>query len=285
MTIGYWQKVMSTGLAVPQDRPLAELTAELTSMLGSPDPAQRDGLALPALTAWIGGGTYDFLLSGLGDGIATGLQYRLGESGTDSVFRRSFSAAVLGACIARDNAVGLVSKEKLLEWGDRLASWFIREQDLRGWIDGQGWAHALVHGADALAELATSRRLEAPELSVILDVIADRLTDPDLALLVSGEVDRMAAATSRVLTRNVLPLSVVEPWVVRVAMAADTRGHTRPDPFEGTQNAQAFLRSLYLHLALTQPQPEIRSDLLLTMIDILKVTAPDTLGRAVGSHS
>jgi ribosome-associated protein len=32
MATGYWQGVLSTGLAVPADRPLDDLTAELTTM-------------------------------------------------------------------------------------------------------------------------------------------------------------------------------------------------------------------------------------------------------------
>ena len=45
METGYWQQVMAAGLSVPTDRPLDELTAELTGLLGSPDPAGRDGSA------------------------------------------------------------------------------------------------------------------------------------------------------------------------------------------------------------------------------------------------
>ena len=66
MAPGYWQEILSTGLAVPDDRPLDDLTAELTRMLGSPDPEQRDGTAYPALSTWIDRGVYDDLLSGLG---------------------------------------------------------------------------------------------------------------------------------------------------------------------------------------------------------------------------
>lgn len=285
MTIGYWQRVLSTGLAVPEDRPLADLTAELTAMLGSPDPQVRDGMAYPALSTWIASGTYDFLLSGLGDGIAAGLQYGLGEQDTDSVFRRSLSAAVLGDCLNRENTERLVGREKVLEWGDRLAGWFLREADLRGWVDDKGWAHSLAHGSRALGALAANRHLAAPELSVVLDVIGDRLTDPELPLLLSGELDQMAATTCTVLRRNILDLRVVEPWVVRVAMAADTRGHARANPYSGTHNAQIFLRALYLQVELTQPQPAVRSDLLLMMIDVLRLTAPETLGRAPGAPS
>src|SRR4051794_13048681 len=103
MSGSYWEQVQATGLAVPTDRPLDELTAELTRMLGDPDPALRDGIAYPALTTWLDRGVYDDLLTGLGDGMALGLLVGLGEVGDDTVFRRSQSALVLGRCIERDN--------------------------------------------------------------------------------------------------------------------------------------------------------------------------------------
>ena len=95
MPTGYWQSVVKQGLEVPSDRPLDDLTAELTAMLGSPDPEQRDGIAYPALATWVDRGVYDDLLVGLGDGMAAGLTVGLGEDGTDSVFRRAFSVLVL----------------------------------------------------------------------------------------------------------------------------------------------------------------------------------------------
>ena len=158
------------GLAVPSDRPLDDLTAELTRMLGDPDPALRDGTAYPTLTTWLDRGVYDDLLAGLGDGMAMGLLAGLGEQDTDTVFRRSFSALVLGECIARDNRRPLLPGGKILEWGDRLATWLLRERDLRGYVPGKGWAHAIAHGADALAILASSPHLATPELTVLLDV-------------------------------------------------------------------------------------------------------------------
>ena len=79
------------GPAVPSDRPLGDLTAELTRMLGDTDPETRDGTAYPTLATWVSRGVYDDLLVGLGDGMAAGLGVGLGERDTDSVFRRSFS--------------------------------------------------------------------------------------------------------------------------------------------------------------------------------------------------
>ena len=281
MSRGYWQQVQSQGLAVPADRPLDDLTAELTRMLGSPDPAQRDGTAYPTLATWIERGVYDDLLSGLGDGMALGLQVGLGETDTDSVFRRSFSALVLGECIARDNARPLMAGGKILEWGDRVATWLLRERDLRGFVPGNGWAHAVAHGADALGTLAQSTHLETNELTVVLDVIADRLLLPVERLFAAGEPDRLALATMKVLRRDLVPLRVLEPWIARLGAAAGTRSsYDDRDPFLPGGNAEAFLRSLYLQLSLGAQPPEVRSDLLLVVVDTLKETNPHYLRPA-----
>ncbi len=134
MSGAYWRQVHADGLAVPSDRPLDDLTAELTRMLGDTDPETRDGTAYPTLATWVERGVYDDLLAGLGDGMAAGLTTGLGEVGTDSVFRRSFSVLVLAECIARDNERPLVSGGKVLDWGDRIATWLLRERDLRGFV-------------------------------------------------------------------------------------------------------------------------------------------------------
>ena len=273
MSGSYWRQVHAEGLAVPSDRPLAELTAELTRMLGDPDPALRDGTAYPTLTTWIERGVYDDLLSGLGDGMAAGLRVGIGEQDDDTVFRRSFSALVLGECIARDNVRPLLPGGKILEWGDRLTTWLLRERDLRGFVPGKGWAHAVAHGADTLAILARSPHLATPELTVLLDVIADRLLLPVDRLFSNGEPDRLALATVAVLHRNVVPLRVLEPWVARIAAVAGIRSaYDDRDPYLVGGNAEAFLRALYLQLSLGARPPQLRSDLLLVVVDALKST-------------
>jgi hypothetical protein len=283
MSGSYWSQVHAEGLAVPSDRPLDELTAELTRMLGSPDPAQRDGTAYPTLSTWIDRGVYDDLLTGLGDGMAAGLRAGVGESGTDSVFRRSFSVLVLAECIARDNSRPLLPGGKILDWGDRIATWLLRERDLRGFVPGKGWAHAVAHGADAMGTLASSPHLATPELTVVLDVIADRVLLPVDQLFSSGEPDRLALATMKVLRRNLVPLTVIEPWIARLAAGAAVRGsYDDRDPFLAGGNAEAFLRALHLQLALGPRPPELRPDLLLVMVQALKSTNPDYLMPPVG---
>lgn len=276
----FWERVVAEGHRVPRDRPLAELTTELTTMLGDPDPRRRDQIAYTILAAWVSGGVYDDLLEGLGDGMATGLRVGIGERDTDTVFRRSFSALVLAECVARDNEVHLLPAETLLRWGDNAMTWLVRERDLRGFVPGKGWAHAVAHGADVLAVLAAGESFGRLELTVLLDVIADRLLTPTGTHFVHGEVDRLAFATLAVLRRNVLALEVIEPWLARLGKAAappepedgGSGGRRDKDPFLVAGNVQGFLRALHLQVALAPRPPACRADLLLSLIDWLKAT-------------
>ena len=111
--------------------------------------------------------------------MAAGLLVGLGERGTDTVFRRSFSALVARRVHrprqrGRPRAAGRRSSSG----ATGSPTWFLRERDLRGYVPGKGWAHAVAHGADAIGSLAESPHLGPNELTVLLDVIADRLTLP-----------------------------------------------------------------------------------------------------------
>lgn len=272
MTRVNWRAVLDHDFQVPASPPLDDLTVELTELLGSPDPTLRDGLAYPTLATWIERGVYDDLLPGLGDAMVAGLQVGLGESDGDGVFRRSFSALVLAECIARDTARPLVLGGKVLQWGDALATWMLREQDRRGFVASRGWAHAVAHGADGLGVLARSPHLGAAELTVVLDVIADLLLQP-AAVFAHGEEDRLALATVVVLRRNTVPVTVLEPWINRLSAGAghgSAEGDT--DPFLSSANAQSFLRALYLQLALGSKPPTARADVMLVLVGALRKT-------------
>lgn len=273
MAPGYWQQIVSQGLEVPADRQLDDLTAELTTMLGSPDPELRDGTAYPALSTWIERGVYDDLLPGLGDGMAAGLTVGLGDTDSDTVFRRSYSALALTDCLARDNEQHLLPSASVFRWGDRVASWYLRERDTRGFVPGKGWAHTIAHGADAIGVLAQSPHFAANELTVLLDVLADRLLMQDSELLVAGETDRIAGATMQILRRNVVSLKVLEPWIVRISQGGNPFGSSGDfDPYALSGNAQGFLRSLHMQLTLAGNAPQVRPDLILVLVDALKAT-------------
>jgi hypothetical protein len=277
MPSGFWEQVVADGLKVPQERSLVEMTEDLTRMLGDPDPEVRDGIAFPTMATWIDEGVYDDLLVGLGDGMCHGLDIGLGEPESDTVFRRSFSALILTECIDRTTKAALGGPNVVLRWGDRIMSWYSRERDLRGFVPGKGWAHAVAHGADALGALARSPVLGRLELTVILHVNADRQLAPRDTIFVCGEGDRLAYATMHLLRRDVLGIDVLEPWVARLAAGAVGRGSIHRNPYLVAGNVQSYLRSLHLQLALntvSAGHPAVRSDLLLVLTDQLRATNP-----------
>jgi hypothetical protein len=287
----YWQNVLQSGRAMPTDRPLDDLTAELVEMLGHPNPRLREDIAYPILTAWLDQGVYDDLLSGLGNGLVPGLAYGLGHDGDVSVIRRSYSALMLAEILGRDNDQLLLTNSSVLDWGDRATSWYLREQDHRGWVPEQGWAHAIAHGADLLAALARSRHFGRLELTVLLDVVADRVLTPTSYIWRHGEDDRLAFAVMALLHRNELDTSLVEPWLKRLGEGIKpprTRGPLSEWPSAAAANTSRMLRALHLQLALGvqgrpglhrdeqlfAAQPANRADLILVVLDQIRAESP-----------
>ena len=81
----------------------------------------------------------------------------------------------------------------------------------------------------------------------------------------------------RVLRRNSSRSDVIEPWVARLGGRRPARGRrtTTATRTSTGGNAEAFLRALYLQLALgAASRPRCRSDLLLVVVDALRATNP-----------
>jgi hypothetical protein len=291
--LSYWERVVADGYRVPHGAALDDLTTDLVKMLGDGDPRVRDDIAYSVLSTWVSEGVYDELLAGLGDGLVLGLRVGLGEDGTDTVLRRSFSAVGLAAVIARDNAVHTLHPTTVLTWADRSVAWFLAERDLRGWVPERGWVHAVAHGADLLGTLAASRYLGPEELRVLLDVIAERLLIPTEHRFAAGEDDRLAFATMSLLHRDLVSVDELESWLDRVAaLWADPLTPGERESATRT-NAVAYARALHLQLllgvtgtpvqdsmAIPAVNPGCRPDLLIALQRSLRSSAPLILRRA-----
>lgn len=291
--LSYWERVVADGYRVPHGAALDDLTTDLVKMLGDGDPRVRDDIAYSVLSTWVSEGVYDELLAGLGDGLVLGLRVGLGEDGSDTVLRRSFSAVGLAAVIARDNAVHTLHPTTVLTWADRSVAWFLAERDLRGWVPERGWVHAVAHGADLLGTLAASRYLGSEELRVLLDVIAERLLIPTEHRFAAGEDDRLAFATMSLLHRDLVSVDELESWLDRVAVLwADPVTPGERESATRT-NAVAYARALHLQLllgvagtpvqdsmAIPAVNPGCRPDLLIALQRSLRSSAPLILRRA-----
>jgi hypothetical protein len=283
MHITFWESVMSDGMRVPSGRSLGDLTSELGEMLGSPDPVVRDDTAYPVLASWISTGVYDHLLRKLGDGLCALMEDGLGKVADDSVFQRSFAVLVLAEIIERDNRTDLLDRRTLLGWGDRIATWLRVEKDVRGYVQGKGWAHAVAHGADAISALARSPRVDGPALVFLLDVIADRVLAPTPEFFVAGEPDRLAFAAMVALRRDEVEMEALDPWLQRLTRRAEPDADDLLHPFRVNGNVQSFLRALHLQLTLAPERPDVRSDLLLALVEALRTSNPVYL-RSHGAH-
>jgi hypothetical protein len=286
---GFWEDVLARGAAVPADRRLDDMTVDLVEMLGDLDPHLRDDLALTVLRRWIAAGVYDDLLPAMGDGISEGLRPGLGEDGTPSVLRRSFSARVLAAVIDRDNVLHGMHREAVLRWGDRGLSWLVAERDLRGHVPGAGRAQALEHAGDLIRALAQSRHLQGEGLGVLLDTLADRLLRPTPHGFSGLEADELAYAAMTVLHRDAVDAATVQGWIHRLAAgwAPDSIHAVRtlagPVPAQ-VRNTVAFTRALHLQLLLGvrsarggtpfEGPPAARVEVLATLQAVLRTSGP-----------
>jgi hypothetical protein len=243
-------KIQDDDYRIGEGRDYFLLTMEMAAHIGSPDPELRDDLVYDILANWI---TADHLDSGqlkqLLDVCLDGshLFYRIGESETDSVFTRSFSALAIALIIEAHRRHAFLSRDELRPARDRIEDYLLRERDLRGYVDGKGWAHAVAHGADMLDELARCSGLSEPEdLMRILSVIKT-LAETNYYACIHEEDERLVTAVISVLDRKILADQAIIGWLESFP---DTRKIGKyPDDLYLRANVKSFLRSLYLRLS------------------------------------
>src|SRR3954454_16267376 len=145
-----WAQVRADGFVVPTDRPLADLVAELSLMLRSPDPVVRDAHAYSTLATWIGKGVLDEeQLRALGNEMAE-------RFADEEIQARTFAPLTLDAIVS-----GGVFEPV---WVPPFERWYVAEEDLRGHDPKLGWLHAIAHGSDLLGALAQFPAVEPVEM-------------------------------------------------------------------------------------------------------------------------
>jgi hypothetical protein len=191
-----WAKVRSADFAVPSDRPQAELVAELSAMLRSPDPVVRDSQAYSVLATWIGRGLLgQDQLRALGEEMVA----RLGDP---EIQARTFAPLILDAIVS----TGLVEPS----WIPPFERWYVAEEDLRGYDQKLGWLHAVAHGADLLGSLGLDPAVEPVEM---LRLGIGRLLTPTDHVYRDLEDDRLGFALAATLTRSDLTEVDATEWL------------------------------------------------------------------------
>jgi hypothetical protein len=254
---GYWQAIAAHHYEVPAGESAAKLSNELSALLASTDPELRDDLAYSILAGWIARDALpdQQLLSLTADWDAN-LKRGIGETGTDSVLLRSFSALCLASLAEREAKKPFLSEPRYHQLVADGITYLEAERDLRGYDAHLGWIHATAHTADLLQALVDNRMLTSEEGSGILSAIAARLTSAP-QVYSQGEQDRLAQALLAVLRRDDFKMSVFDDWLTHLR-EEDTnvwQHPLTPPSLAIYQNHTYLLQALAVHFEL-EPESE-----------------------------
>jgi hypothetical protein len=253
--LAFWRAVHEDDNRVPQGQRAEALVPELETMLSALDPAVRDDLAYSVFEAWILRARIlgPEALRGLAERLASRLAAPASAGESDAVFGRSFAPLILALVARRELDTPFLDDAELAALLAALTDYAARETDLRGHVEGRGWAHAPAHTADALAVLARHPRLTAAQAGAILDAVLgftvrrhgynlhhgedSRLAQPVLALVRRGIVD--GPPLQAFLTALAAPLA--EPW----------SSQFDPKLYAAQRNARNLLYTLMVALTLS----------------------------------
>lgn len=244
----FWQAVAAKEFAVPAGVPLPTLLDELTQMLGHVDPELRDDLAYSTLANWI----YRQRIVPVDERVRLlgawekNLVAGVGETNTDAVLRRSFSALALGVLVILDNEAGYLDRSQFEHLLSSSLTYLREERDVRGFDARVGWMHSVAHTADLIKFLARSRHLQPAGQAQILTAISTKwngMTTP----LVHGEDERMARAVLSLAARPDFDEAAYAAWL----KAMTPRRTTAPtaETLATDQNRRDLLVSLFTVLS------------------------------------
>jgi hypothetical protein len=248
----FWEKVKADDMRPPAGFEPDLLIEELEHLLRSPDERLRDRLGYEILSDWVLTGRVDHDLADFGDRLCAAMFRGLGEYDSDSVFGRSFAAAMLAMAIERDIAGRVVDADAVQRWVGAFLMWWELENDLRGAVDPRrGVAHAVAHGADVIAAAARNRHLPTDQARVLLGSIVVRIRTSAGSAWLLGEDDRLAYAAVALLHRGDLTAGDLAQALVPLHHLGGAEART---DLEGGAyarlNALNWLRALYLQLHL-----------------------------------
>jgi hypothetical protein len=283
MDNAYWQAIVDSDYALPANRSVAELTPELRSMLGSTDPHLRDKYAYPILATWMSKGLYNLQETrAMALQLLSNLSVGLGEQGTDTVFLRAFSALMLAEIVHQDNKGSFFNESDVRHILEQALAYYPAERDLRGYLPGPGWAHAVAHGADLLWVLSACRYLDASDLERVLDALASKIAPPVAQVYLFNEEQRVARAVLGVLRRNLLSPDYFKGWLELLTnhegskISIETFLDGEP-PLIASEvnvgllhNTRQFLSALYLHLITDADSPAHSVGLAAFVLEALK---------------
>jgi len=126
----------------------------------------------------------------------------LGPANGDDVFRRSFSLLVIDAILETQPARHMPGRTLQQVW-NAYRDYVTRENDLRGYVDGKGWAHSLAHGADVAYSLIALNVPGKTDVLQLFDIWRVKLSD-GAYVFIDEEGERLLRAVFAALDVGIL---------------------------------------------------------------------------------
>lgn len=241
------RNIKDNGYAVPCAINPYELSLAMMDNIGDIDSELRDDLILTNLLKWMNEGilstneAYELLIVALDE---EHILKGLGNT-DDSVFSRTFSVEIVAGIIYRHRKEKFLSKSDVEKAFNTVLKFYNEDKDLRGFIEGKGWAHGAAHGADALDEFARCEEIGYEGLKKILNSIYKKVSVNHYGYI-HFEDERMITAVKAILERKIIPIKEVEDWI-RGFKNIEKIG-VYPEDLVIEFNINSFLKSLHFRL-------------------------------------
>lgn len=239
-----------------------ELFESMLANLGSPDGELRDELIYRLLVKLLNGQHLDTnQLTGALKMLITDryLFASIGEKGSDDVFIRSFSTLWLTGLFWLDQEHPFMDPEDRIKTMEKSATYLSQEQDIRGFVEGKGWAHSIAHGADLAAMIASHPLVEKRLIPIILEGVASCFWKG--GVYVDDEDERLVAIVLS-LEKSNYPEDILIEWMEQVFDKLDRKtpeeGYSRSF-YQARTNILQFMKTLYFALKKSKRYPKLQS--------------------------
>ncbi|MEK4521814.1 DUF2785 domain-containing protein [Psychrobacillus sp. FSL W7-1457] len=171
----------------------------------------------------------------------------IGEQDTDTVFTRSFSSLVIALIVEKDKTKEFLEKQQLEEVYKKTITYLLTEKDVRGYVDGKGWAHSIAHGADLFESIISHPSYDLLHAEECLNVIKACIWKD--TVLQDDEDERLIFAVEALIEQGLLEEMLVE-WVhnFESLLGTSLKEQNRIVFYKYRSNVMNFLKSLYFRL-------------------------------------
>lgn len=180
---------------------------------------------------------------------------------SDAVFKRSFSTLLIQLLLHKDKEHRFLEDEILSETLPKGVNYLQLETDYRGYVAEKGWAHAVAHGSDMLAQVVAHPmfRQFASSKDCLQSLQACIWTD---YAFIDEEDERMLAVLDELMLKD-LTIDGLINWL------EELQSYHHPEHLKSYRvhwNIKKFITSLYIHLLKKQSNERLCNDIFLKFL-------------------